>query len=1150
MRSNKFIACVLACFFAASMPGQNFQGGIRGTLTDSTGAAIPLAKLTLIEESTGIARATIAGDDGGYIFSALNPSTYTIVAEKPGFKRLERKGIVVNTQEFLGVDLRMEVGEVSESVNVTADVTAIETTNASTGQVVDNRKLSDLPNMGRNPFYQTVMISQNVTPGGDPKFNRMEDQSGSSQISIAGGPVTGNNYMLDGIAITDSTNRAVIIPTIESVQEIKLQVNTYDSEVGRTGGGTFNLFLKSGTNDLHASALAYQWMNDWIANNFFANATGTPKIPQMFKNYGGSIGGPVVVPKVYNGKNKTFFFFTGEAYRQNQTSSTFVAVPTALERAGDFSQSHYKNGSLQTIYDPLSTVVNASGGYTRQAFAGNVIPTSRLNPVGVALAAFYPLPNQANSVYGANNFSTTANQYDRADQMTFKVDQEITSWWRATVSYLHYGSREPGYTYFPNVATPNQGLLYRKVDATQANTTLTPSPTLVVALRWGFNRFPNVTRQLSEGYNLVSLGFPQSLVSQLPYDAIPALTMSDLQSYGGGGLSSSVFYSRSFSGSASKYLGRHSLKWGGDYRAIYIAGTPTPTPGAYSFSASFTSQTPASTVLGTGASLASMLLGYPASGSITTSTSLIDVVNYYAGFIQDDFRVTSKLTLNFGLRYEYESGVHSPNNRFAVGFDATRVNPIQSQVSGITTLGVVEYAGMNGYGTEAGNPNHDKFGPRAGFAYSIDSKTSIRGGYGLFWNPFSFNLYAPIGYTQSTPYVASNDGNATPANSLSNPFPTGVLQPVGNAAGLLAGIGGQNLTLYDQTARSTRVHQYSLDVQRELPGSFVVVAGYSGSVTHDLIQGTAPININQLPDAYLTLGSKLTTTKVANPFYGTAGGVLNLAASTITLAQSLLPFPQFGTVSLQSTSRGHALYNSAYFKVQKRMGHGLNFLSTLVWSRNMNNSNAASNTYNGQPTTPQDNYNLGAEWGRAIIDTPWRWTTAINYDLPFGKGRAWMNRNAFLDYAFGGWSINVQTTMQTGFPIAISQSNQNSVIGTSVQRPNATGISPEASGSLESRLYNYINPAAFSLAPAYTYGNVSRTITMRGPGQANTDFSLFKTFTFKERYKAQFRAEVFNLTNTPLFNMLNTTFGSSAFGQITNQANYPRVIQLGFRFTF
>jgi hypothetical protein len=1143
------------CLIAAPLWAQTFQGGIRGTLTDNTGATIPLAKMSLIEQATGISRSTISGEDGGYNFNGINPSTYTVMAEKPGFKTLQRKGIVVNTQEFLGVDLQMAVGEVSESVNVTAEVTSIETTNASTGQVVDNRKLSDLPNMGRNPFYQTVKISQNVTPGGDPKFNRMEDQSGSSQISIAGGPVRGNTYTLDGIPITDSINRAVIIPTIESVQEVKLQINTYDAEVGHTGGGTFNLYLKSGTNSLHASAFGYQWMNDWIANNFFANANpnSPPRVAQMFKNYGGSVGGRVVIPKLYDGRNKTFFFVTGEAYRQNQTSSTNLAVPTALEKTGDFSKSVYTNGTQQVIYDPLSTISNGSGGYTRQAFPGNIIPAARLNPIGVAMASYYPLPNVNTPFYGSNNYASTIGQYDRADQLTFKADQEITKWWRASMSYLHYGSREPGYRYFSqggeNVATPNQGMLVRHVDATQANTTITPSPTLVVAIRWGFNRFPNVTYPYSSlGFDVTKLGFSPTLAAELPVQAFPILTMSDLASYGGSTLSSTNYWSRSLNGSVSKYLGRHSLKTGVDYRVIHVGGTPAVNAGSYSFTASFTGKSPTSTVLGTGASLASMLVGYPASGSVTTAESLQQMAKGVGVFVQDDFRLTSKLTLNFGLRYEYDWGVSSPDNRLVVGFDQNAINPVQAEVPSLVTRGVLKYAAQNGYGTYATHPNQDKFAPRAGFAYALDPKTSIRGGYGLFWAPASGDLYSPFGYTQPNPYVASTDGNITPSGSLSNPFPNGILPPIGNTGGGLSGV-GQSVTVFDEHAHSTRVHQYSFDIQHEFPAQFVLALGYSGSVTHQLILGTPTINIDQLPDQYLSLGSALNA-KVPNPFYGTSGGILNLSAATVARAQLLLPFPEFTSVFVQGSDRGYARYNSVYFKAQKRMGHGLNFLNTVVWSRNTDTSNAASNTYNGQPTTSQDNYNRDAEWARASIDTPVRWTTAINYDLPFGKGRKWLARNTLADLAIGGWSINIQSTMQSGFPIAISQSNLNSAIGTSVQRPNATGISPVTNGSLEDRLLSYINPLAFSLTPQFSYGNVSRTIPMRGPGQAFTDFSLFKTFSIKERYKAQFRAEAFNITNTPVFNMLNTTFGSSTFGQITNQANYPRIVQLGVRFFF
>ena len=780
-------------------------------------------------------------------------------------------------------DLQLEVGQVSESVNVEADAAEVETANASVAQDIDKRKLDDLPNMGRNPFYETVKISQNVTPGGDPKFNRMEDQSGSSQISIAGGPITGNNYLLDGIAITDSANQAVIVPITEATEEVKVQINTYDAEVGRTGGGTFNLYLKSGSNDFHFSAFGYQWLGSSVANNYFANAAGLPEVPQMWKNFGGAFGGPFYIPKLYDGrKYKTFFWVATEGYRQNQTESSSIAVPTALEKTGNFSQSKYTNGTQQVIYDPSSTVANANGTYTRTPFVGNVIPSSRFNPIGQNLASFFPTPNLATPYYGATNYASTPLQYDRAGQETAKLDQELTKWMRFSASYLHYGSREPSYaTWINDIATPGNSLLVRFVDATQANTTITPSPTWVIALRWGFNRYPNRTLQYTTGFNPEALGFSSTLASELPYLSFPSVSMSDLSSFGGGSQSYSTYYSRSFSGSASKYMGKHSIKFGGDYRAIHVHGSGSLGSGSYSFSPSFTSANPNSTVVGTGASLASLLLGDPTSATLATAEPLDNLVNYYGVFVQDDFRATSKLTLNFGLRYEYETGVHSPNNGLLVGFDPTAVNPIQPSVPGITTLGVPEYAGLNGFPTAVTNQNNDKLGPRVGFAYALNSKTSIRGGYGLFWNPFSFGLQSTLGYTQSTPYnnglASVSNAGAIPTGSLSNPFPSGPLAIVGNALGEEAGI-GQAISVYDNNSRSTRVHQYSFDIQRELPDSIIVAAGYSGSITHDLIQGTGSINIDQLPDQYLSMGTALKAS-VPNPFYGTPFALSSLSGN-------------------------------------------------------------------------------------------------------------------------------------------------------------------------------------------------------------------------------------------------------------------------------
>ncbi len=379
--------------FTALVFGQGFQGTLRGRVVDSTGAVVPVAKITLTDEGTSINRSTVTNDQGEYTFASVNPSTYTVAAEASGFKQAVRKSVGLATQQSLTLDFALDVGQVSDTINVSADSALIETADASTGQFIDRQKIEDLPNLGRNPFMLSK-LSESVVQVGNPKFNRMQDQSGSSQISIAGGPVRGNNYTLDGISITDSTNRAVIIPSQEAVQEMKVQANTYDAEMGRTGGGTFNTFLRSGTNQVHGSAFGYIRETDWIANNFFSNRAGQANPDQPFKNYGGSFGGPVRIPKVYDGRNRTFFFVAGEAYRQYDASGTRLSVPTSLEKLGDFSKSLSTKGTVQTIYDPKTTLPDGS----RTAFAGNSIPASRLDPIGLKLASYYPVAVELCSV--------------------------------------------------------------------------------------------------------------------------------------------------------------------------------------------------------------------------------------------------------------------------------------------------------------------------------------------------------------------------------------------------------------------------------------------------------------------------------------------------------------------------------------------------------------------------------------------------------------------------------------------------------------------------------------------------------------------------------------------------------------------------------
>jgi hypothetical protein len=678
----------------------------------------------------------------------------------------------------------------------------------------------------------------------------------------------------------------------------------------------------------------------------------------------------------------------------------------------------------------------------------------------------------------------------------------------------------------------------------------------VIAVRWGFNRFYSKSTQESAGFNLASLGLPQSLVNATPDTAFPAITMADVSSFGGGTTAQDVFYSRSVNTTLSKFLGRHTVKSGFEFRTLHDAGTPAQGPTSLGFSTVFTQAKPQSATAGTGASLATLLLGDITSGSQNVVANFNDFLRYYGWFVQDDFRVTNKLTLNLGIRFEHESGIQEEQNKLIVGFAANAANPLQQAVaaSGLQVPGGVEYAGVNGNPTQTGNPIAIKYAPRIGAAYQIDSKTVVRGGYGIFWVPTFFSYQNAIGYSQTTSIVASTNNNFTPAATLTNPYPSGLLQPTGNTLGALSGI-GQAITLFDPQTRSAGyVQEYSLEVQREVPLGFVFTAGALGSHSLHLLQNGQ--NVDQLnPSNFATAQAQLAAhSSVANPFYGN-GGVGTIGTATVSPVQLLLPYPQYTSVALSTSGTASARYYSFYFRANRRFANGISLLASYTWSRSNDNIIGLSTAGALQVASvsgAQNAYNLPAEWSLSTQDVPNRFTTAITYDLPCGKGKQFLSSgsNRALDWVIGGWSANAVGTIQTGYPLSITQTNNNSVLGTSYQRPNATGVSPVTSGSADARINDWLNLAAFSSAPEFTFGNISRFIDARGPGLFNWDLSLFKTIPVGERFKAQFRAEALNATNTVYFGNPTTNISSSTFGVITSQINNPRLLQLGLRFTY
>jgi len=1142
-RSLRLALALLACT-AFCLHAQTYYGVLRGIVTDSTAGIVTAASVTFTNEGTTEVRTAVTSASGEFVFSEVIPATYAVTIEAPGFKKFTRSGIAVGTQQQISLDLKLEVGQVSETVQITEQAPLIESASASQGQLLDNQKLVELPNLGRNPFMLSK-LAQNVIPVGNPAYNRMEDQSGSSSISIAGGPVRGNNYLVDGVPITDSSNRAIIIPSLEAVQEVTVQANTYSSEMARTGGGMFNTLMKSGTNLYHGSLYGHIRRTAMDANSFFNNAGGIPITNQPNSTWGASFGGRVFIPRVYDGKNKTFFYLAFEHYDDVQSASSLFNAPTALERTGDFSKTVTSSGAPLIIYNPLS-------GTPRQPFAGNTIPQSQISAAGRGIAAAYELPQTAPRYYGDNDINASASLPARAAQYTGKLDQDFTSRWRASISYLRYFSLEPGNTWFNGPSTPDGWRLQRRVDSTQINNLITVSPTTVVTVRYGFNRFPNYTYDTSQGFNLVALGFNPAFANQIPAAKaqFPYTVMSNVYTQGVNDNNSLVVLSsNNFGAAVAKYMGRHSIKAGFDYRKIKAAGNDfNNAEGDYTFNGIFTKSVPTAAGNG-GADLADLLLGYPASGNIYTSTKLSQFANYYGVYLQDDFRVNPKLTLNLGLRWEHEAGIGEQNNGIVVNFDGTAANALATNVNGISPKGAVVFAG-NGKNT-VGNPYSSKWGPRFGAAYTLNSKTVLRGGYGVYFAP-QFALGSPnatVGYNQTTLYVASTDNNVTPANNLVNPFPQGILQPVGNSQGAATGI-GTTFSIFDPHARSPYVQQFSFDIQRELPWGIAVEAGFVGSKSSHMSLGAGTVNINALNPSLLSLGSALTQ-QVANPFFG-KGGVGVVGTANVQASQLLLPYPTYGPINLLFTDNNKALYDSLILKGQKRLGNGLTLLSTLTWSRNWDQSSGGvANTLNAGNKNPQNPYDMGAEYAFSNIDSPFRWATSISYQLPFGAGKPLLNRNGPLNYLVGGWSLNTVSIFQTGFPLQITQAtNFNSAFGYASQRPNATGVSPITSGGLEDRLNNYINPAAFSTAPQATFGNLGRTIDMRGPGQVNWDASLFKDVLVKERLKTQFRLEALNAMNTPLFYGPNVSYGSSAFGKITTQANFSRQLQLALRFSF
>ena len=938
-----------------------------------------------------------------------------------------------------------------------------------------------------------------------------------------------------------------------------------------------SILLKSGTNTLHGNLYGSTRQSNWAANTWNNNFNGLGRPVTTQYSYEGSIGGPIY-------KDKAFFIATEEGYRQRSPLAADYYLPTALERAGNFSQSTVKNSAGAVvplvIYDPTTT--NATTG-TRTPYAGDTLPA--INAVAAKALAALPVCSGTcitnTTTFGAPNFHPTDILGDRADESIFKVDYQVVPRWLANASYLHYGSKEPGGDPLGSFAGASSSyLLFRKVDAFEQNNVITLNPTTILTVGYGQNRFPNNTLDLTSGYNTATqLGIQGPFGTSAQKQAFPELTFSQLPQLGTNNSGPAVFYSRQLVAGVAKSLGKQSLKAGYVFRSISVDFTNVSTSnGTFAFSNTFTSINPTAKTVGgaqTGADLADFLLGFPTSGSVTTTTRLALNVHYQAGYLQDDYRLTDRLTLNAGLRYDYELGADERSNHYATGFNQTVANPIAT-TAGVPTLGGVTFAGVNGAPIHTGDNSHIKFAPRGGFNFQVNPNMVVRGGYGVFYAPIYYSTSPSLapGYTATSTYVQSNDSNKTPANSLTNPFPT-LLQPVGNSLGYLQGV-GSSLTVIDQNRRNPVVQQYSFDIEQQLPSGIAVQMGYVGSKGRNILPGNGTtynidqVNFGAIPFGVGACPANTTALSTAaflnasstNPYYQ-KGGTGVIAAAKVANSQLCKPFPEFSSVNVQPSS-SRSIYNSLILKAQRRFNHGLTVVSTYTWSQNLDSSFGQTSNLNVGNNGPQNVYNIngpGGEYARAINNIPQRFTLGGTATLPVGRGMAFFgNSNKYVNALIGGFSTNLNFVAQSGGPVPIQQTtNNNSGYGDAAQRPNLiAGINPCTQGTVQQRLgvggrTPYFNSAAFTLAPVGTYGNTPRTLGgCSAPGLRNMDLSIFKDFQ-TERVHFRFQAEALNAFNTPLFAL--TTNGlrpdSGSFGAIsTNTINFPRFISLGGRISF
>jgi hypothetical protein len=1171
-------AVIAISLLTTQLYGQAFYGSVVGTVADQSSAALRGSQLTLTNTGTDERRQTQSDGEGNYQFLNLVPGTYRLAVEQAGFKRATLDQIQVTVAGTVRADVQMQLGDVTQTIEVRAQAALLQTESANLSQVVETRAVQELPVNGRN-LLNLVALVPGVVPQGSTDGNALTGKNvfAAGNYQIGGGIANQSSTYFDGVPANAGVgNLTVLVPSPDVVSEFRVQTSSNSAEYGRYAGGVINIASKSGSNAFHGSAYEFLRNRALNANSFFANANNTGKPAFTQNQFGATAGGPVK-------KDRIFFFAGYEGYRQRQGANFLATVPLPAMYGGDFSGYRNASNAVIPIYDPLTQCGKyandpcGSGTIQRTQFPGNIIPASRINPVAAKMLAFpiFANPNQPGAPYTAvANYTKNISSGGDNDQYTGRFDYNVTEKLRMFGRYTRWSSANVPADLFGNGIYGGDPYSPETFVTTTAVTGFTwlPNATTVIDIRASYGRWSYLRVQPFTGISMSkTFGLPAYFDTQLPIihgianeTSVPSYTIGNYSNLSGQpGYNNAKITSTDndfvLLPTVSKVWGRHTFKVGADLRDLQNNYYQATAGGTFTFDNLFTSQN----ALSAGASgngLASMLLGYGASGNELSFGLPYQSLSYQGYFAQDTWQVTPKFTLTLGVRWEIP-GVYKERFNRAVSFDPYELNPATKGilVNGNPVVGALDIIGSPQHPEKGLKTEHFRlFAPRVGVAYRMNDKTVIRAGGGIYYLPanlqFNEGPYGNALNQFTNPWVTSLDSSVTPLYSLSDPFPTGFIPSLGNIPSQYqARLIGAGPAAQLASTPYPYNEQWNFTLQRQTWSGIAVEAAYAGSHGVHLPRGSW--QADALPTKYLSLGSTLND-QVPNPFFGLVQtGTLSVA--TVKRGQLLLPFPQYTGVSESGGYLGNANYHSLQMKVEKRFSEGGTVLAAYTFSKLIGDVESLTSWLDTGvgATSLQDPNNLKAEKAISGFDSRQRLAVSYALDLPVGKGKRFLNGgNSAVQKFTSGWTMSGTTTLQMGFPLALTATPNVTGFNLGL-RPNVVpGCNPVTSGSAQSRLLKWFDPSCFTVPAAYTLGNESRTDSrLRGPGTANYNVSLFKKTALTERFNLEFRAEVFNLFNRVQFaqpNAVITTAANPTTGYVTSQLNQPRLIQLALRLVY